>query len=241
LFSALFTVGCHDAGPSKATVAGTVVLQDPWANKLDDFSGVEVAVDERSASTLTDKAGAWHIDEVPSGAHDITFTKTAFGTVRIARQIVAAPTTTTPDIIMALTPSQQAIIDSIRPTTIPTPSRTDTLYVVDGHLSAPPPVNAKAVSVVVFLGKTASVSRDTTSFERSNTFTDQTGKLSVFATIFSMDELRKAFGAGTHAFATAYVNAASCTCTPDPHTANAAKPVFSGTGPRGNVVELAIP
>lgn len=241
LCAALVAFGCHDAGPSKGTVAGTVVLQDPWANKLDDFSGVEVALDERSAIAFTDRAGAWHIDRVPSGAHDITFTKTAFGTVRIARQIVAAPTTTTPDIIMALTPPQQAIVDSTRAITISTPARTDTLYVVDGHLSAPPPENAKVVSVVVFLGKTASVSPDTTSFERSNTFTDPTGKLSVFSTIFSADEVRKAFGTGTHAFATAYVSAASCTCTPDPHTADSSKPVFSGTGPRGNVVELVIP
>lgn len=241
LCAALCTVGCHDLGPSKGTVAGTVVLQDSWANRLDDFSGVEVALDDRAASAFTDKAGAWHIDKVPSGAHDITFTKTAFGTVRVARQIVAAPTTTAPDIIMALTPSLQAIIDSTRPITISTPAGTDTLYVVDGHLSAPPPDDAKIVSVVVFLGKTASVSPDTTSFERSNTFTDQTGKLSVFSTIFSAAELRKAFGTGTHAFATAYVSAASCTCTPDPHTTNSSKPVFSGTGPRGNVVELAIP
>ena len=241
LCAALFSVACHDLGPPKGTVAGTVVLQDPWANKLDDFSGVEVALDERSASTFTDKAGAWHIDKVPSGAHDITFTKTAFGTVRIARQTVAAPTTTAPKIIMALTPSQQAIIDSIRSAAISTPAGTDTLYVVDGHLSAPPPDNAKAVSVVAFVGKTTGVSPDTALFERSNTFTDATGKLSKFFIIFTADELRKAFGTGTHAFATAYVSAASCTCTPDPRNAGASKPVFSGTGPRGNLVELVIP
>lgn len=241
LCAALLSAACHDDGPSKGTVAGSVLLEDAWANRLDDFSGVRVALDDGAASTFTDKTGAWHIDKVPTGTHDITFTKAGFSSVRIARQTVAVPRTMTPDITMALPPSQQAIIDSIRPTTISTPSRTDTLYVVDGHLSAPPPENAKAVSIVVFLGKTASVSPDTTSFERSNTFTDQTGKLSVFATIFSADEIRKAFGAGTHAFATAYVSAASCTCTPDPHTTDASKPVFTGTGPRGNVVELAIP
>ena len=241
LCAALFSVACHDFGPRKGTVDGTVVLQDAWANRLDDFSGVEVALDDRAASTFTDKTGAWHIDKVPSGAHDITFTKTAFGTVRMARQTVAAPTTTAPEIIMALTPSQQAIIDSIRATPISTPARTDTLYVVDGHLSFPPPDDAKAVSVVAFVGKTTGVSPDTASFERSNTFTDATGKMSRFFIIFTADELRKAFGTGTHAFATAYVSGAACTCTPDPRNAGAAKPVFSGTGPRGNVVELTIP
>lgn len=241
LCAALFSVACHDLGPRKGTVDGTVVLQDPWANRLEDFSGVEVALDDRSASTFTDKAGAWHIDKVPSGAHDITFAKTAFGTVRIARQTVAAPTTTAPDIVMALTPSQQAIIDSIGATQISTPARTDTLYVVYGHLSFPPPDNAKAVSVVAFVGKTTGVSPDTASFERSNTFVDATGKVSKFFVIFTADELRKAFGTGTQAFATAYVSGASCTCTPDPRNAGASKPVFSGTGPRGNVVGLAIP
>lgn len=241
LGAALFSGACHDLGPRKFNLAGTVALQDSWANRLDDFSGVEVALDGHAASTFTDKAGAWHIDKVPSGTHDITYTKTAFGTVRIARLAVNELATTVPDVTMALTPSQQAIIDSIYMRTSTTPAGTDVFFRIDGHLSAPPPDSAKVVSVVAFLGKTAGVSPDTTSFERSNTFTDRTGKLSSFFVIFSADELVKAFGTGTQVFATAYVNGAACSCTPDPREAGAAKPVFSGTGPRGNVIELTIP
>src|SRR5512146_25671 len=240
LCAALLSAACHDGGPRRGTVAGTVLLQDAWANRLDDFSGVRVALDDGAASTFTDKTGAWNIDKVPTGTHDITFTKAGFSSVRIARQTVAVPRTMAPDITMALAPSQQAIIDSIHVATVANPARTDTLYFLDGHLSAPPPDNAKIVSVVVFVGKTASVSADTVSFELANTFTDPTGKQSKFFSVFSVSELRQAFASGAHAFVTAYVNDAECTCTPDLNKPSASKPVFSGIGPRGNVVELTI-
>lgn len=241
LCAALLSAACHDDGPRKGTVAGTVLLQDAWANRLDDFSGVRIALDDGAASTFTDQTGAWHINEVPTGTHDITFTKTGFGMVRIARQTVAAPQSMAPDVTMALAPPQQAIIDSIHMAAVVNPARTDTFYFFDGHLSAPPPENAKIVSVVVFVGKTASVSADTVSFELANTYTDLTGKQSKFFSVFSVGELRQAFASGTHAFVTAYVNGAACTCTPDLNNRGVSKPVFSGTGPRGNVIELAIP
>ena len=241
LGAALLPAACHDGGPAKANLAGTVLLQDAWANRFSDFSGVRVSLDENAATTFTDKTGAWHIDKVPAGAHSITFTKSAFGTVHIARQVVAAPNTMAPDVTMALTPSQQAIIDSIGVDTITTPTGSDLLYVVHGHFSFPQPDSAKAVSTVVFLGKTSDVSADTTTFERSNIFTDVSGKLPRFFILFGGEEIRLAFGTGTHAFAIAYVTGAGCTCTPDPGKQGAAKPVFTGTGPRGNVVELKIP
>lgn len=241
LGAALLSAACHDGGPAKADLAGTVLLQDSWANRFADFSGVRVSLDESAATTFTDKTGAWHIDKVPAGAHSITFTKSAFGTVHIARQVVAAPNTMTPDVIMALTPSQQAIIDSISVDSVVVPRGTDLLYVVHGHFSFPQPDSAQAVSTVVFLGKTSDVSSDTTTFERANIFTDVTGKLPRFFILFGGEEIRNAFGTGTHAFATAYVTGAGCTCTPDPTKPSASKPVFSGTGPRGNVVELTIP
>jgi hypothetical protein len=241
LCAALLSAACHDNGPSKANLAGIVLLQDSWANRFADFSGVKVSVDEDAATTVTDKTGGWHIDKVPAGAHSITFTKSAFGTVHIARQFVAAPMTMTPDVIMALTPPQQAIIDSVSVDTVKVPNGTDLLYVVHGHFSFPAPDSAKAVSTVVFLGKTSDVSPDTTTFERANIFTDATGKLTRFFILFGGQELHNAFGTGTHAFATAYVTGAGCTCTPDPSKPSASKPIFSGTGPRGNVVELTIP
>ncbi|HSQ32262.1 MAG TPA: hypothetical protein VLN49_20545 [Gemmatimonadaceae bacterium] len=242
LCAALLSAACHDGGPAKANLAGAVLLQDSWANRFTDFSGVRVSLDENAATTFTDKTGAWHIDKVPAGAHSITFAKSAFGTVHIARQFVAAPNTMTPDVIMALTPSQQAIIDSIGVDTVMAPTGgTDLLYIVHGHFSFPQPDSAKAVSTVVFLGKTTDVSPDTTTFERSNIYTDVTGKLPRFFVLFGDADIRKAFGTATHAFATAYVAGAGCTCTPDPVKLGAAKPLFTGTGPRGNVVELKIP
>ena len=241
LGAALFSGACHDLGPHKVNLAGTVALQDSWANRFSDFSGVRVSLDESAATTFTDMTGAWHIDKVPTGAHSITFTKSAFGTVRIARLAVNELATTVPNVTMAVTPSQQAIIDSIGVDTIMAPNGPDLLYVVHGHFSFPQPDSAKAVSTVVFLGKTTNVSPDTTTFERSNVFTDVTGKLPRFFILFGGQEISNAFGTGTHVFATAYVTGAGCTCTPDPGKPGAAKPLFTGTGPRGNVVELKIP
>ena len=240
LGAAVLALACHDsAGPGMGTLAGTVVLHDSWGTALDDFSGVEVAVDGRGAGTFTDRAGAWRIDSVPAGRHDVTFTKATFGTVRLSSQTVTnGPSTTMPDVIMALTPWQQAIVDSIGLIMVTTPARTDSIYFVGGHLSAPPPDNAKAVAVVLFAGKTIAVSPDTTTFERWNTFNDGTGKSSKFFVILSVDDVRKAFGAGARAFVAAYVTAAACTCYPDKPSPS--KPLFTNTGPRANVVPLSV-
>jgi hypothetical protein len=235
LVAAALAAGCHDmASPSTGTLSGTVALQDSWANRLNDFSGVTVTLDGRTTGATTDPTGAWHLDGVPSGRHDIAFKKETFGTVHIL-QSVSAPSTTAPDIVMAITPWQQAVIDSIY---IATRSGRD-YYVADGHLSAPPPALALA-SAILFFGKTAAVSPDTLSYGQWN-LSPITGKSSQFSVALPVDAIRSTFGVGTRVFATTYMSPALCSCYPDPSVPGLyVRPFFSNTGPRANVVELTV-
>ena len=224
----------HDAvSPSTGALAGTVALQDAWANRLDDFSGVAVTVDGLSKSAFTDASGAWHIDTVPYGRHTITFKKLTFGTVRVA-QTVTAPSTTATDVTMAITPWQQAIIDSVYTTS---KSGKD-YYVVDGHLSAPLPANARLGYTLAFFGKSSAVSPDTLTFDTWGSAIDPSGKASTFSINLPATAMRSTFTVGTQIFVAAYMSAVACSCYPtDPGTD---KPFFSNTGPRANVLPLTI-
>jgi hypothetical protein len=241
LFAAALAAACHDmASPSTGTLSGTVALQDSWANRFTDFSGVTVTLDGNTTGATTDPTGAWHLDGVPSCRHDIAFKKETFGTVHILSQSVSGPSTTAPDIVMAITPWQQAIIDSIYVATQPGPDgRVRDYYVADGHLSAPPPALAVA-SAILFLGKTAAVSPDTSSYDRF-TLSFITGKSSKFSAILEVNAIHSTFGVGTRVFATTYVSPQFCSCYPDLSVLSVnARPFFSNTGPRANVVELII-
>ncbi len=234
LGAAPLALACHDnVSPSRGTLTGTVVLQDSWGNRLDDFSGAAITVDGVSTTAITDAAGAWHIDEVPSGMHTVTFQKATFGTVQLTGQVVSGPSATAPGVTMALTPWEQAVIDSIH---LVTRAGKD-YYMVDGHLSAPPPANAKYVSAVVYMGKTSAVSPDPTSFGQWGTFGDITGKSSTFSAPFSVDAAQSTFGQGAQVYVAAFLSAAVCTCYP---TDPAEKPFYTNTGPRANVVALTI-
>jgi len=232
--AAILLSGCHDTtSPTTGTLTGTVVLQDSWATTLADFSGVSVSIDGLSTVVVTDTAGAWRIDGVPAGRHDVTFRKTTFGTVKVPGQMVDGSSTTAPTIFMVMPPWEQAIIDSIHVETIAGKD----YYWVNGHLSDPPPANAKAVATVAFIGRTFAVSPDTTSYEQWGTSLDRTGKSSTFSIPLRVDDMRSTFGVGAHVFAAAYVTSATCGCYPnDPQT----KPFFANTGPRANVIPLTI-
>src|SRR5215831_8965683 len=132
---ALFAQACSgDAtAPRKGALTGTVVLQDSWATTLGDFSGVTVSIDGLTLSAVSDPAGSWRIDGVPVGKHDLLFKKATFGSGRIAGQVVdeSSPSTTTPPMFLAITPWEQAIIDSVH---VVTKLGRDS-YVIDGHMS----------------------------------------------------------------------------------------------------------
>lgn len=232
--AALVIQACDSTSPKPATLSGTVVLQDAWATRLGDFSGVQIALDGQATRAVTDASGAWTIRDVPSGRHDIAFTKETFGTVHLVRENVFSPSTKI-DVTMATPPWQQAVIDSIT-VSVAAQSGKD-YYLVAGHLSAPPPADARFVTTVAFIGGTSAVSPDTTSFAQWSQFVDPTGKLSRFLIVFDAGAMRSTFGAGAQAYVTAYVSASVCTCYPDqPIT----KAFFSNTGPRANVVPLMI-
>jgi hypothetical protein len=219
--------------PRTGTLTGTVVLQDSWATTLADFSGVTVSVDGLSLSAVSDTAGSWRIDGVPVGTHDVVFRKATFGTGRISGQTVDESSTAAPPMFLAVTPWEQAIIDSVH---IVTKTGRD-YYLIDGHLSAPPPASARAVVVVGFLGRTVAVSTDPASYGPWNQYVDLTGKLSTFSISLQADPVRSTFGVGSRAFAAAYVTVPTCSCYPNgPENT----PVFSNTGPRANVVDFTV-
>jgi hypothetical protein len=227
---------CGSDGPSNpnpATLAGMVVLQDAWGNRMTDFSGVDVSVDGVSAHATTDISGAWKIDGVPSGQHDIRFTKSTFATMRIPSQTVAAPETQTPLITLAQAPFQQAVIDSIH---VVTRSGSD-VYLVDGHLSAAPPANSKLGGTVALFGKTNGVSTDVASFVVWADGIDITGKSSTFSISLPSTTARSAFAPGEQMYVTAYAISVICGCYTDPATK---RPVYTTAGPRSNVVATTV-
>jgi hypothetical protein len=215
------------------TLSGTVVLQDSWATRLDNFAGVSVTVDGVPTIAVTDASGAWQVDGVSSGKHDITFTKATFGTVRLTGQAVTSPSTVAPAVTMGVTPWQQAIIDSVY---LATRAGKD-YYVVDGHLSAAPGANARLVLTVALFGKTAAVSPDLGGFDMDVNAVSSNGQASTFSMSLLATSAQSAFGSGSHVFVTTYVSAMACTCYAIDLND---KPFFSNTGPRANVVQLTI-
>jgi hypothetical protein len=221
------------SGPSGTTLFGSVALQDAWGNELDDSSGVVVSIDGLSLKTVTEKNGAWRIDDVPAGRHDIRLAKATFGTMRILGQDVTGSVASAPKITMAATPTVQALIDSIYVGTLSGIS----FYFVDGHLSAPPPANSKLAVEVIFLSKSETVSPDPASYDQWNASFGLDGKSSTFTMALPVDGTRATFGSGTQLFIAGYSNSAACSCYDDPATK---KRVFTNTGPRGNVVRLTV-
>lgn len=225
---------CSDStAPHRVTLSGNVVLFDAWASRLDDFSGVTVTIDGSAASTETDATGNWHIDAVSVGGRDITFKKSGFTTVQLLGQAISDTASTAPDVNLATTPWQQAIVDSIY---LGTRSGISS-YIVDGHLSAPPPANARATSIVAFFGRTDAVAADPALYDQWSISIRVTGNLSTFSVPVSADAAHANLGSGAHVFGTAYVTSVICTCIPDHPSA---KPVFPNVGPRANVVSFTL-
>jgi hypothetical protein len=134
---------------------------------------------------------------------------------------------------MALTPTAQAIIDSIYVTTLSGMS----FYFVDGHLSAPPPANSKLAITVIFLSKSENVSPAPGAYDQWNASLAIDGHSQTFTMALPVDGTRATFGAGTQLFVAGYATSAACSCYTDPATHNR---VFTNTGPRSNVVRLTV-
>ena len=200
---------------------------------MDDFSGVDIAVDRYSTHATTDASGAWKLDGIPSGKHDIVFTKTDYGTMHVLRLNVAAPSTSAGVTTLARAPFQQAVIDSIH---IVSRSGSD-VYLVDGHLSAAPPANAKLGGTVALFGTTNSVSTDVSSFVAWGIGIDMTGKASTFSISLPANVLRASFAPGDQVYVAAYAMSAICACYNDPLTS---RPNFTTAGPRSNVVAATV-
>jgi hypothetical protein len=234
IFTVAFSACAKDvASPPPATLNGTVVVFDAWGNRLNDFSGVDIAVDGFSAHATTDASGAWTLDGVPSGKHDLTFTKADYATIHDLRLSVAAPSTDAGLTTLAQAPFQQALIDSVR---VVTQSGAD-VYLVDGHLSAPPPANAKLGGTVALFGSTNRVSTDIATFVVWANGTDRTGKSSTFSISLPASVVRAAFSPSDHVYVAAYAISAICGCYYDALTS---RPIFATAGPRSNVVSAEV-
>lgn len=233
---ATLTYGCGGdamSGPGQSTLSGSLLLQDVWGNNLDDFSGVTVNVDGLGASAVTDKNGDWRIGGLVPGRYDITLKKDAFGTLRIFDQPVVGASSVAPTITMARAATHQAIVDSVHVGTL---SGTE-FYFIDGHLSAPPPANAKGSAAVVFLStKSESVSSDPASYQQWNASISLSSS-ATFTMALPVDGTRSTFGQGVTIFVAGYATSVACSCYTDPTTKNR---VFSNAGPRANVVRFTV-
>lgn len=230
---ALHACGGDTVSPDPATVSGTVLLQDAWGNFPNDFSGIDVAVDGFATHATTDKSGAWHIDGAPAGQRALTFTKAPYATMRIPNQTVKSPSTTVDIVTMGQAPFQQAVIDSIHVVTV---AGRET-FLVDGHLSAPPPANAKFGAVYAVFGGSSAVSSDPATYLLYGNGLDFTGKLSTFSISLPGANVRSIFGLAGQAYVTVFATSPACGCYTDPKTQ---RTVYTTAGPRGNVVLMTI-
>lgn len=234
LFLATTTTACHDITTTgTARIRGSAALQDAWGNDLADRSGVEVTVDGESSRATTDASGAWRLDGVAAGHHDVTFTKSGFGQFRLLDQPMPPDESVLPTVTLATTPTVQAIIDSIYVGTLGGQS----FFFVDGHLSEPPPANAKSTVVVVFWSRNASVSPDPNEYEQWNASFSLSGASTTFTEAAPVEGTRSNFPVGTQVYVAGYVNSNACSCWTDAATG---RRVFSNTGPRSNVVRFTI-
>jgi hypothetical protein len=224
--------GADSVSPNPATISGTVVLQDAWGNVFADRSGVDVAVTGFSRHATTDNVGAWHLDGVPVGRHDVTFTKAAFGTMRVSGQTVSSPSTIVDDVVMGQAPWQRAVIDSIY---IATQAGHD-VYLVDGHLAAAAPDSAIISVTSAVMGRTSSVSADPATFLVWGSGVKAGRKATTFSIALPASSAQTNFGSGTQVFVTAFAVSA-CGCYTDPATQRS---VYTTPGPRANVVPVTI-
>src|SRR5689334_10032049 len=99
------TTACHDITTTgTARIRGSAALQDAWGNDLADRSGVAVTVDGESSRATTDASGAWQLDGVAAGHHDVTFTKPGFGQFRLLDQPMPPDESVLPTVTLATTP-----------------------------------------------------------------------------------------------------------------------------------------
>jgi hypothetical protein len=153
--------------------------------------------------------------------------------MRILNVAVVGASTTAPDITMAITPTYQAIVDSIYVGAL---SGTE-FYFIDGHLAVPPPANAKVSAAVIFLStKSDAVSSDPKTYEQWNASIGL-GQSSAFTMALPVVGTRSTFGQGTQVFVAGYATSAACSCYEDPVTKNR---IFSNAGPRGNVARFTV-
>ena len=177
-----------------------------------------------STQAVTDKSGAWHIDDVPAGHHDITLHEGDLRHDADLGQDVAGPSTVAPKITMAITPTAQAIIDSIWVNTLSGIA----FYFVDGHLSAPPPATRSSSITVLFVSKSESVSAGSRCI-RSVEWLARHRRQAIRrlrCSYPSMARVRRLERAH-RLFVTGYATSAACSCYTDPVTKNR---VFSNTG-----------
>lgn len=79
--------GCKNSAPvtpqgATGDLKGTVGLYDSHGNQLADKSGVMVQAEGTSLSAISDTAGNWIIQNLPTQTYTISFSKSGYGTVK---------------------------------------------------------------------------------------------------------------------------------------------------------------
>jgi hypothetical protein len=71
------------ANNTRANITGTIFLYDEDGTKLSNNGYVTVSIDNSTVSTTTDASGKFHLDSIPAGTYDISYSRDGFGTGKI--------------------------------------------------------------------------------------------------------------------------------------------------------------
>lgn len=86
LFLLALVFGCKNSTTMAPFITGelkgTVGLYDSHGNEVADKSGVLVQVEGSNFSAISDAAGNWNINDLPSQTYTLTFSKSSYGTVK---------------------------------------------------------------------------------------------------------------------------------------------------------------
>jgi len=225
---------CEDnAAPESATLSGVLRLQDTWGTPLSSHDGVSVNVVGSSRKAVTDANGKWRLTGVPFGEPDIEFHKDGFGAfllhaVPISEEKVQIVDTT----FLAQRPASTLILDKVTVSS----EFGEEAFVIDAHLSAAPPANAKWTSGIIFVGTSSNVSPEITAHQTWHAALSFGSQTELKFVIF-ISGYRGLFTKGQTLFVRGYAYSAFCSCYEDPASGLT---VFTNTGPSSNSLSFVM-
>jgi hypothetical protein len=164
-----FVFGCQNSTPATSQdvtgeLKGTVGLYDAHGMEISNRSGVFVQAEGTNFSTISDSAGNWIIQDLPTQTYSISFSKSGFGTVKnTSFSFIGGGTVSYGNRVYLYQPLTVTItLDSVSATT--DSLSYDNFGYLSGHISGASADSAIIQAYVLFGTSSAIVFGDTTTY-----------------------------------------------------------------------------